>query len=208
MKKYIAIIVALLLLIFVTTRPDIKKQKEYIVVYFVGKGSEQIPSITVPSNGKTYEPAPPVRESAEFDGWYTVLNPTDEDEEFDFNTRITKSITLYAKWLFDDYQITYVLSGGKWPDDEKPANYPDSFTKDDKNIFLKVDSKTYPQHDSFGRFIGWRTIPQSEYVLLSKEEQKDYPEITNFKPDDSDTLIYFDEDKHITLYAYYRNFEN
>lgn len=206
MKKFIAIIVALLLLLFVALQPNVKKQKEYTVVYYVGRSAKQIPSIFVSQNAKAFKPADPYREDAQFGGWYLVRYPSEEDLEFDFDTeRITKSITLYANWIFDNYTIAYDLNGGFWPDEP----YQTSFLASDSRVFLKpTSSATHPKHDTYGRFQGWRTISQAEFNSLDAQEQKKYPYITSFIPDDPSTLTVFNENKHVTLYAHYRNFPN
>lgn len=206
MKKLIGLVVVLVLLLIVALQPNIKKQNEYTVVYYVGRTADQIPSLIVQQNGKAFKPADPYRADAEFGGWYLTRFPEEEDEEFDFkNEKITSSITLYAKWIFDNYTIEYDLNGGYWPADP----YQGSFLASDSQVFLKpASSATHPKHDSFGRFQGWRTISQEEYNKLTTQEQKDYPYITSFKPDDPSTLTAFDENKHVVLYAHYRNFPN
>lgn len=62
---------------------------------------------TTVNEGETVKPlTPPEKENYLFLGWYTG------DELFDFNTKITKDITLYAKYELNVVTITYDLSGG------------------------------------------------------------------------------------------------
>ncbi|MDO5311517.1 MAG: InlB B-repeat-containing protein, partial [Clostridia bacterium] len=67
---------------------------DYTVKFDTDGGSE-IASQTVKVNGTASEPKTPEKEGYIFDGWYTDGSLT---EEFDFATKLTKSITLYAKW--------------------------------------------------------------------------------------------------------------
>lgn len=204
MKKLIGLVVVLVLLLVVALQPSIKKQKEYTIVYYVGSDVRKIPTMTVQKNGKAFKPADPIKENAEFSGWYLVQNPTEDDEVFDFeNTKITESITLYVNWAHSVYTIEYDLNGGYWPDEP----YQDSFTTADSRIFLKPSSSsTHPRHDNYGRFTEWRAISQEEFLKLSAEEQKEYPAISSITPTDPSTLSAFDENKHLTLYAYFRNY--
>lgn len=205
MKKLIALVVVLVLLLVVALQPNVEKQQEYTIVYYAGKNTQSIPAMTVKKNGKAFRPIDPFRTDAIFNGWYLSLNPAEEEERFDFeNTNITKSITLFANWTFDSYTIEYDLNGGYWPNEP----YASSFSTSDSQVFLKpISSATHPKHDSYGRFADWRAISQAEYLKLTPEEQKNYPVITSFTPKDEKTLTAFDENKHIILYAYYRNYK-
>lgn len=61
-------------------------------VTFDSDGGSAITSRKVGENGNIIEPNAPTKEGYNFLGWY--LN----DEEFDFNTKITSDITLTARW--------------------------------------------------------------------------------------------------------------
>ena len=50
----------------------------------------------------------PTRTGYTFDGWYTTSGCT---TEFDFDTKITKDTTIYAKWTENDVTITYTTDG-------------------------------------------------------------------------------------------------
>lgn len=64
-------------------------------VTFDTQGGSGIDSVRVNRNATVAEPAVPTREGYTFEGWFT-----DEDctEAYDFSTRVTKNMTLYAKW--------------------------------------------------------------------------------------------------------------
>lgn len=79
---------------------------KYKVIY-ISLGVE-IPELeqTVPYNSITTKPTDPVREGYTFKGWMLNGNP------FDFNTLITKSITLAASWEINKYTLSYNTNGG------------------------------------------------------------------------------------------------
>ena len=59
---------------------------------------------------KLKEPTPaPTREGFTFDGWY---EDSTFSKKFDFNTPITDSMTLYAKWTENKYTLTFDANGG------------------------------------------------------------------------------------------------
>lgn len=70
-------------------------------VVFDTDGGNRVASQTVTKNSKAEEPAEPVKDGFKFGGWYSDKEFT---AEFNFNTCITKNITLYAKWLKTEYE--------------------------------------------------------------------------------------------------------
>ena len=64
-------------------------------VTFDTNGGSSVESQTVRANTTADEPNAPEREGYIFDGWYSDENLTDK---FDFATKITGNITIYAKW--------------------------------------------------------------------------------------------------------------
>ncbi len=64
-------------------------------VTFDTQGGSKISSKTVSRNTAVAEPAEPTREGYVFGGWFTDKDCT---EAYDFSTKVTKNITLYAKW--------------------------------------------------------------------------------------------------------------
>ena len=64
-------------------------------VTFNSQGGSKVNSINVNRNNPISEPEAPVKEGYVFGGWYTDADCT---EAYDFDTRVTKNITLYAKW--------------------------------------------------------------------------------------------------------------
>ncbi|TLG70285.1 leucine-rich repeat protein [Culicoidibacter larvae] len=78
------------------------KSQEHLVA-FDAKGGSPVPaSQNVVEGEKATEPTAPTKENAEFQGWYT-----DETyiTQWDFNTPVTSSMTLYAKWQANETEI-------------------------------------------------------------------------------------------------------
>ena len=68
-------------------------------VTFNSNGGSDVAGQLVKRGGYVTEPEDPTREGYEFDGWYI-----DEDltEEFDFDSKVTGRLTLYASWIETD----------------------------------------------------------------------------------------------------------
>ncbi len=64
-------------------------------VKFDTDGGSTVSSVTVSRNAKATEPEAPEKEGYTFMGWYTDEALT---EKYDFNSKVTKNIILYAKW--------------------------------------------------------------------------------------------------------------
>ena len=64
-------------------------------VTFNTQGGSRIAAKTVAKNTVVSQPADPTKEGYTFEGWYTDADCT---KAFDFDTKITENVTLYAKW--------------------------------------------------------------------------------------------------------------
>lgn len=208
MKKLIAVIVVLTLLLVISFQPKMAKTPSYTIVFY-SNGGTAIRTIEVESNQKAYEPLAPVRASSEFEGWYTS-NDFSEESKFSFDTRINKSVTLYAKWKVESYNVFYDLGQGAWPSEEVQGLYVTSFGFESNIVYFKFKNSQSPRHPdgATNPFTGWRTIPVSEYNELSAEEKKNYPYIEKIEPKKDNLDEIFDEEKNLTLYAYYRKDAN
>ena len=85
-------------------------------IQFQTNGGSAISNQTVKSGNKVTEPTAPTRAGYIFDGWYTDANLT---SKYNFNTTVTKSFTLYAKWTVNEnidtttkYTVTFNSNGG------------------------------------------------------------------------------------------------
>ncbi len=65
-------------------------------IKFETNGESTMSAKTVLTNTVLDEPAEPTRDGFTFGGWYTDEELT---EEYDFDSKVTKSFTLYAKWI-------------------------------------------------------------------------------------------------------------
>ena len=91
-----------------------------------GKGAE-LQSQQIKKNGKAVKPEPTAN-GYSFGGWFTEAAC---QNAFDFETAITKDITLYAKWNLESYAITYKIDGG-----ENSESNPDNYTIESETIVL------------------------------------------------------------------------
>lgn len=68
-------------------------------VSFDTNGGNKISSERVKRNGTLTEPTAPTKEGFDFAGWYT---DKELKEKYDFSSKVTKSLTLYAAWTEKD----------------------------------------------------------------------------------------------------------
>lgn len=78
-------------------------------VKFETNGALAIKSVSVSRNNVITAPAAPAKDGFVFDGWYT---DKEFKTKFDFATKITKSMTLYAKWT-EKAKTSIILTIGK-----------------------------------------------------------------------------------------------
>ncbi len=64
-------------------------------VKFDTDGGSSVASKTVARNSKVTEPTAPTKDGFTFEGWYTDEELT---EKYDFDSKVTKNFTLFAKW--------------------------------------------------------------------------------------------------------------
>lgn len=79
----------------ITNRPTGGGGSTRYTVAFETNGAAPIEKQTVKKNARATEPKAPVKDECTFGGWFTDKELT---KEYDFSTKVTKSITLYAKW--------------------------------------------------------------------------------------------------------------
>ena len=79
--------------------------EEYTVT-FDSNGGTSVVAKKVEKDGKVEQPTNPTKAGCEFDCW------TLDGQKFDFNTPISKSITLVAKWVAKDAQAVNIGFGG------------------------------------------------------------------------------------------------
>lgn len=69
-------------------------------------GSDEYAKQIVQTGEKAIEPDVPSRQGYQFTDWYL------DDTKYDFNTAVTKDMTLTAKWTANSYTITFDTNGG------------------------------------------------------------------------------------------------
>lgn len=113
------------------------------IVNFDSNGGSKISSKVVDYKTKAKVPTEPTREGYKFLGWYL------DDKKYDFNTIVTKDMTLVAKWETISYTVKFDTNGGSSVDNQK-VNYntnaikPTNPTKEGyKFIEWTLDGKTY-----------------------------------------------------------------
>lgn len=109
-------------------------------IKFNSDGGTEVTSQKVKQNEKVIEPELITKHGFIFDGWY--LNNT----AYDFNTPVTKNITLVAKWKEDTsvkrYEVTFDSDGGSKVDKQRVV-------ENEKAIEPKVPTK-----EEY-KFLGW-----------------------------------------------------
>lgn len=89
--------------------------EDRIYVEFDSNGHGKAPGpVLLEEAGYIDEPSPMEEEGYIFCGWYKDQNCT---EEFNFNTRISSDMTLYAKWIPDEITVSFkkpITSNGNW----------------------------------------------------------------------------------------------
>ena len=84
---------------------------KYTVTFDFNTGKTSTPKTEEVEYGNPVsEPAKPTNTGYTFGGWYTDQACTDGNE-FSFDTKITRDITLYAKWTKNLYTVTFDVDG-------------------------------------------------------------------------------------------------
>jgi hypothetical protein len=73
------------------------------------EGNQKVLKVPVPKHGRVKEPTIPVRQGFLFGGWYESESESDFGVPFEFDTEITYSIPLSAKWFVDDGKNTEII---------------------------------------------------------------------------------------------------
>ncbi len=134
-------IVAIIILILFLLK-GCTKEKEYTVI-FDANGGSYVGNVTVKENETVKQPLNPTREGYQFVGWYLG------EELFDFDTKITKDITLKAHWEANGITLNFTTLSLKvgdtkqleitsFPTDVKIEDF--LFESSDESI-LTVDEK-------------------------------------------------------------------
>lgn len=88
-------------------------------VTFHSNGGSSVAAQTVVSNGTAKKPGNPTRSGYSFVGWYTDSGCT---KAYNFSTKVTKNMTLYAKWL-KKYTVKFNANSGSVKTKSKTVVY-------------------------------------------------------------------------------------
>ena len=83
-------------------------------VTFNSLGGSTVNQVEVVKGKLLTKPINPTKEGYELVDWYTSDDEgiTLSENPFDFNTPITSDLTLYAKWIINQYTISFITNGG------------------------------------------------------------------------------------------------
>lgn len=108
MKKYIKIatyFIALLSIFFMfSCKPNV-----HTISFELNGGTPELENVEVLVGETISKPANPTKEGYSFGGWFIDENFT---QQYDFNTKVNNSYTLYAKWTANKYSIFFNSNGG------------------------------------------------------------------------------------------------
>ena len=199
-------------------------------VKFETDGGSEIDSVKVTKNKTIDEPAAPTKDDYTFDGWYTDEALT---EKYDFDSKVTKNLTLYAKWdkhddeqpgtdthncpslAFDDLDITkwyhfdtdYVIENGIFKGTTETTFEPDSAQTRAMMVTVLYRAEGEP---AVNRSIPFADVDKGAYyanaVIWGQQNGiiKGYSE-TEFGPDDKITREQIAAIMH--RYAQYKGYD-
>ena len=132
---------------------DSSSEISEFTVTFDSDGGTAVDSQVVEINGYAVKPINPEKNGYIFLGWYL------DDVEYDFNTAITKNITLTAKWQFSGYE--YVFESKQFS-----ANN-ETVTLNEVDWTLTGDSEYYGYDSTKGQQLGKEKDPFKEGALTT-----------------------------------------
>lgn len=194
MKKILSMFIIIVTSLAIVSCANSIEDNTLSVVFYTGPGASKVDTVFGLNVGdKIPQPKEPTSLAGDFVAWYKDVNLS---EEWDFeNDTLSNSITLYAKWDYYNFKITYDLRGGEWPSNLSEGTYPTSYTYlisvnlPTKLSDLPVYPKNDPENPYKGLFIGWWLEPD-----LTAAQRKDIPKTESIPKESTGD---------ITLYAYY-----
>ena len=80
-----------------------EQEDQRYTVTFDSNGGSEVQSQSVEKGSKVFKPANPIKKGFVFENWYI---DKDLKELYDFETSVETNINLYAKWVYDETDIT------------------------------------------------------------------------------------------------------
>ena len=157
-----------------------KWNKELAVIFDTAGGSS-VPAQTINPGEKAIRPADPVKAGWRFIEWYEKDTETGEvsDTPFDFDTVITKDITIVAKWEEKYYEVVYDTNGGRTIDTLYPVKWSQDGLSPDHNP---------SSYNLLEIFAGWYYV-DANGIKISYRNQT-YAEVANYNDDDLSVTLY------------------
>lgn len=90
---------------------DVVTKRNYPVYATFYSDGTKYASQSVRYEGYAYEPTAPTKTGYSFAGWYA---DSSFKTKFNFNTKLTTNVSIYAKWNIRTYNINYNLNSGTW----------------------------------------------------------------------------------------------
>lgn len=110
---------------------DVVTKRNYPVYATFYSDGTKYTSQSVRYEGYAYEPTAPTKTGYSFAGWYA---DSSFNTKFNFNTKLTSNVSVYAKWVINTYSINYDLNSGTWS-----GTYPaKTYTIDDCGKALPI----------------------------------------------------------------------
>ncbi len=147
-------------------------------VTFDTQGGSEVESVRVTRNSTVTKPADPVREGYTFEGWFT-------DQEcsaaYDFDTKVTKNITLYAKWTEEQPEEPTDPTKPESPDDwENPFDdvdegdwfYDDVKTAYENGWFTGVTNTSFAPNEAITRGMMVTVLYRAENEPTTADKSK------------------------------------
>ena len=114
---------------------------EQITMAFESDGATILTTIAFDYDTVVNEPLPPEKDYYTFSGWYEEIELT---TLYDFESSVTKDITLHAAWDINQYTMSFVSNGG-------------TGTLDIEQDYNTIITEPTEPTNSFGSFVAWYT---------------------------------------------------
>ena len=176
MKKYgkiTALIAGVVLALgFASCKADTDDGSTFYTVTFNSMGGTEVSSQSIESGNKATKPAAPTKQATEtetytFDNWYTSTDngTTLSDTAFDFNTPITKDITLYAKWAANavTHTVSFDTKGGSSSPAEQTIVHGNKATKPAAPTKQTTETETYIFDNWYTSTDGGATLSETAF---------------------------------------------
>mgnify|MGYP000909576910 CR=1 FL=1 len=194
MKRIISLLIVVFASSILVACNNKLKDNSLSVVFYTGPGATDVPTVFDLEVGeKVPLPDEPTSVAGTFSAWYKEIECINK---WDFeNDTLSKGITLYAKWDYFSFSISYNLRGGEWPEDLANGIYPTTYTYLTEFHFSTraADFPKYPRNDPEnpykGLFLGWWKEPD-----LTAAQRKDIPKTESITKGTTGDIV---------LYAYY-----